>query len=113
MNEGPRVIDQDVDFGYPVGELAHRGQILQVELPHLDITGHLLGGSLTLVCVAYRQDDLGAMSSQLARGHRAQPTIGACDDGGAPGERGEICSSPISHTSQCLLVAGVELQRDG
>ena len=35
------------------------------------------------------------------------------DDGGAPGERGEICSSPISHTSQCLLVAGVELQRDG
>jgi hypothetical protein len=91
------VVDQHVGLVRPVGELAHRRQVLQVEPTHLHVTGHLLRGGLALGRVADGHDDLGALARQFAGRHRAQPAVGAGDDHGAPGERRQICGGPFSH----------------
>ena len=88
------VVDQHVDAVDPVGELPHRRQVLQVELAHLDVAGHLPGGGFALAGVAHGQDDLGADAGQLAGRHRAQSAVGAGDDDGASGERGQVCGGP-------------------
>ena len=80
------VVDQDVDSVHPVGELAHRGQILQVESTHLDVSGHVPGGGFALPGVAHGEDDLGTDAGQLASRHRAEAAVGAGDDNGASGE---------------------------
>ena len=80
------VVDQDVDGVHPVGELPHRGQILQVESAHLDVSGHVPGGGFALSGVAYGQDDLSTDAGQLAGRHRAEAAVGAGDDDGASGE---------------------------
>ncbi len=98
------VVDQDVDLVDPVCELAHRRQILQVELTHLDRAGfgagHLLGGGLAFAYGADGQDHPGAAAGQLAGRHRSQPTVGPGNDGGATGERGEIGGCPGCHAPQ-------------
>ena len=71
---------------HAVGELPDRREVLQVELTHLDVAGHLPLGGLAFVRVADGHDDLGAVAGQLAGRHRAEPAVGAGDDDGAPGE---------------------------
>ncbi len=80
------VVDQDVDGVHPVGELPHRGQILQVESAHLDVSGHVPGGGFALSGVAYGQDDLSTDAGQLAGRHRAEAAVGAGHDDGTSGE---------------------------
>ena len=53
-----RVVHQYVDAVDSVGELSHRGQVLQVELAHLNVAGHLPGGGCTPVAVTHGQDYL-------------------------------------------------------
>jgi len=93
----PGVVDQDVDLVHAVGERAYRRQILQVELTHLDVAGHLPRGGLAFARGADGHDDGGAPAGQLPGRHSAQPAIGAGNDHGASGERRQVCGGPISH----------------
>ncbi len=97
----PALLIKDVGLIYLVGEAPHRRQILQVELTHLDLAGcgagHAVGGGLALSDVAHGQDDVSTDPGQFSGGHLAQTAVGAGDDGGAPGERGQVRCGPIWH----------------
>lgn len=53
------IVDQHVGPAHPVGEPAHRRQILQVEFADLDLAGHRPRGRLALAGVAHGHDDGG------------------------------------------------------
>jgi hypothetical protein len=107
-----RVVDQDVDRVDPVGELADRRQILQIEPSDLDVTGHACGGGGALGRGAYGEDHLGADSGEFACRDLAKAAVGAGDDDGASGERRKVGGGPAAH-GHSLLVAGRRIRVRG
>ena len=101
------VVDQHVDAVDAVGEFAHRRQVLQVELAHLDVAGHARGGGVALRGVAHGEDHLGADAGQLAGGDLAEAAVGAGDDDGAPGEGGQVGGGPVAHGASLVGAAGI------
>ena len=83
------VVDQHVDSVDTVGETPDRRQVLQVELAHLEVAGHARRRRGALVGVADGQDHLGSDPCEFTCGDLAEAAVGARDDHGASGERGQ------------------------
>jgi hypothetical protein len=100
------VVDQHVGRVDAGGELADRRKVLQVQLAHLDLAGHLRRGGVAFLGVADGEDDVSADPRQLTRGDLAETAVGAGHDHGAAGERGQLCGSPFSHARHPSAAAG-------
>jgi hypothetical protein len=91
----PGVGDQDVEASGPaLGEGPHRGQVGQVQPPHLDVPGEPGGGALTAGRVAHGQHDAGTGGGECPGGLQAQAAVGPGDHRGAAGLRRDVGGGP-------------------
>ena len=96
----PRIVDEEIDrIGEVSSEIAHRGQIGEVEVTHLRTAGHRLCGGFTLRAVAHCQDDVGAAARENPGSHPAESAVRAGDEGRAPCEIGNAEVDRGSHDS--------------
>ena len=78
--EHARVVHQHVDGFHRVGELAHAGQVGEVEMGHLDVARHVGCGPLRLRDVARRDQHAVARCGQRRGRLLADAAVAAGDD---------------------------------
>src|SRR3954454_11718143 len=100
------VVHENVDRAMPRrGELAHRGQVREVELPHLRGAVDRGGRLVALVPVAHGQHHARARTRELACGRQTDATVGAGHDERAAVEPGHVAGGPLRrHEVHCSPV---------
>lgn len=95
----PGVVDEHIDPVDGVGEFAHRGQVGEIEPAHLGERPDPIGDRLALVDIAAGEHHPRTRAGQGARGHGAEPAVGAGDDEGPALLIGDVGDAPASHAA--------------
>ena len=106
----PGIVDEEIDrIGEVRSEVAHRGEIGEIEVAHLGAAGHRLRGGLTLRTIAHGQDDMSAPARQNPGSDPTEPAVRTGDEGRAVSEIGDAEVDRRSHDAILEFRPGSQL----